>query len=114
MTPTKLHIITTSEPLALLRLVRFLAQAGVACELGSNFVKFPRGDETSDQLAQQLKSMGFKPIASMDQFSPDTAENLQERVTPLLAQHHHHHDHDHGHVHGPGCGHDHGHDHHHS
>ncbi|MEY4014030.1 MAG: hypothetical protein RLZZ290_894 [Pseudomonadota bacterium] len=108
-TPTKLHIITTSEPLALLRAVRFLAQAGIACEIGGNFVKFPRGEETADQLAHQLKDIGFKPIASMDRFSPDTAENLHERVAPLLTHHDHGHAHDHGHVHGPGCGHDHHH-----
>jgi hypothetical protein len=102
MSPVKLHIITTPEPLALLRLVRLLASEGVPCELGSSFVKFPRGDARADALAALAQSMGFKPVASMDRFSPDTQDNMAERVGPLLA----HHQHDHA------CGHDCGHDHH--
>jgi len=103
MTPTKLHIVTTPEPLALMRLVCLLASEGLPCELGTNFVKFPRGEEKADALAAFAQQLGFKPIASMDRFEPDTRENIESRVRPLLEHHQH----------SPGCDHGCGHDHHH-
>ncbi|MFZ9894053.1 MAG: hypothetical protein ACO3EL_02370 [Burkholderiaceae bacterium] len=103
----KLHVYTSSSPILLLRVVRFLAQRAVAVEIGNNFVKFPRTDSLSDQAAAELKTMGFRVLTSMDQFTPEADHLMQAASATLLAQENT----PKGHVHGPDCGHDHGHDH---
>jgi hypothetical protein len=86
--------------------VRFLAQRAVAVEIGNNFVKFPRTDSLSDQAAAELKTMGFRVLTSMDQFTPEADHLMQAASATLLAQENT----PKGHVHGPDCGHDHVHD----
>jgi hypothetical protein len=103
----KLHVYTSSSPILLLRVVRFLAQRAVAVEIGNNFVKFPRTDSLSDQAAAELKTMGFRVLTSMDQFTPEADQLMQAASATLLAQENT----PKGHVHGPDCGHDHGHAH---
>jgi hypothetical protein len=102
----KLHVYTSSSPILLLRVVRFLAQRAVAVEIGNNFVKFPRTDSLSDQAAAELKTMGFRVLTSMDQFTPEADHLMQAASATLLAQENT----PKGHVHGPDCGHDHVHD----
>lgn len=102
----KLHVYTSSSPILLLRVVRFLAQRAVAVEIGNNFVKFPRTDSLSDQAAAELKTMGFRVLTSMDQFTPEADHLMQVASATLLAQENT----PKGHVHGPDCGHDHVHD----
>ena len=102
----KLHVYTSSSPILLLRVVRFLAQRAVAVEIGNNFVKFPRTDSLSDQAAAELKTMGFRVLTSMDQFTPEADQLMQAASATLLAQENT----PKGHVHGPDCGHDHVHD----
>ena len=102
----KLHVYTSSSPILLLRVVRFLAQRAVAVEIGNNFVKFPRTDSLSDQAAAELKTMGFRVLTSMDQFTPEADHLMQAASATLLAQENT----PQGHVHGPDCGHDHVHD----
>ncbi|MFZ9313486.1 MAG: hypothetical protein ACO253_08190, partial [Burkholderiaceae bacterium] len=99
----KLHVYTSSSPILLLRVVRFLAQRAVAVEIGNNFVKFPRTDSLSDQAAAELKTMGFRVLTSMDQFTPEADHLMQAASATLLAQENT----PKGHVHGPDCGHDH-------
>jgi len=99
----KLHVYTSSSPILLLRVVRFLTQRAVAVEVGNNFVKFPRADSGSDQAAADLKTMGFRVLTSMDQFSPEADHLMQAASATLLAQENA----PKGHVHGPDCGHDH-------
>jgi hypothetical protein len=105
-TRIKLHVYTSSSPILLLRVVRFLAQRAVAVEIGNNFVKFPRTDSLSDQAAAELKTMGFRVLTSMDQFTPEADHLMQAASATLLAQENT----PKGHVHGPDCGHDHVHD----
>jgi hypothetical protein len=105
-TRIKLHVYTSSSPILLLRVVRFLAQRAVAVEIGNNFVKFPRTDSLSDQAAAELKTMGFRVLTSMDQFTPEADQLMQAASATLLAQENT----PKGHVHGPDCGHDHVHD----
>ena len=105
-TRIKLHVYTSSSPILLLRVVRFLAQRAVAIEIGNNFVKFPRTDSLSDQAAAELKTMGFRVLTSMDQFTPEADHLMQAASATLLAQENT----PKGHVHGPDCGHDHVHD----
>jgi hypothetical protein len=102
----KLHVYTSSSPILLLRVVRFLAQRAVAVEIGNNFVKFPRTDSLSDQAAAELKTMGFRVLTSMDQFTPEADHLMQVASATLLSQENT----PKGHVHGPDCGHDHVHD----
>ena len=102
----KLHVYTSSSPILLLRVVRFLAQRAVAVEIGNNFVKFPRTDSLSDQAAVELKTMGFRVLTSMDQFTPEADHLMQVASATLLSQENT----PKGHVHGPDCGHDHVHD----
>lgn len=116
----KLHVYTSSSPILLLRVVRFLAQRGVAVEIGNNFVKFPRADSRPDQAAAELKTMGFRVLTSMDQFTPETDHLMQAASATLLAQentpkgHVHGPDCDHDHIHDAGCGHTHAHAHEHN
>ena len=112
---SKIHVYTSTTPLLLLRVVRFLAQRAIPVEVGNNFVKFPRGETTADMAASELKTMGFRVLTSMDQFDPEQDATLKDKSAVLLAAENT----PTGHVHGPGCGHDHvhdehcGHDHHH-
>lgn len=105
---TKLHTITSQQPAVLMRLVRLLTAAGIPLEVGNQFVKFPRAEQAADAMAEHLREMGFKPLPSVDVFSPETDENCRERVHELLTHEHAHKCHDHH-----DCGHDHSHDHHH-
>ncbi len=105
----KLHVVTSSSPAVLLRVVRYLSSRQVAVEVGSNFVKFPRAEQAADDAAAALKTMGFRILTSMDQFAPESDANIGERCAALLAEEQA----PKGHVHGPDCGHDHHHDHHH-
>lgn len=125
MNRTPLHLLTSREPQLLLLVSRLLADRGVATEAGKTFLKFARGDSAADAAAQALKDLGLRVASVTDEFSPDTAANIAERLKPLIAAttipvhvhgpgcgHDHSHGHDHGHshgghVHGPGCGHDH-------
>jgi len=99
----KLHVVTSQTPALLMRVVRFLASRSIDAELGNGFVKFPRGDDSADQAAASLKTMGFRVLTSMDQFLPDTDANMAEKSAAALAEENT----PKGHVHGPGCGHDH-------
>jgi G3E family GTPase len=105
---TKLHVYTSSTPVLLLRVVRFLAQRNIPLEVGSNFVKFPRGEAAADLAATELKAIGFRVLTSMDQFDPEQDATLKEKSFTLLEAENT----PKGHVHGPGCGHDHAHDEH--
>ena len=118
----KLHIYSSQNPALLLRVVRFLTAQGIAVELGSTFVKFPRAEAKADEAASALKAVGFRILTSMDAFDPDQDANMALRSKALLDDEntpkghfhgpgcdHDHHDHDH--QHGPDCGHDHHHDH---
>lgn len=105
---TKIHVYTSSTPLLLLRVVRFLAQRAIPVEVGNNFVKFPRGETTADMAASELKAMGFRVLTSMDQFDPEQDATLKDKSAVLIAAENTPKDH----VHGPGCGHDHVHDEH--
>ncbi len=105
----KLHVLTSSSPAVLLRVVRYLSSQQIAVEVGNNFVKFPRAEQAADDAAAALKAMGFRILTSMDQFAPESDANIGERCAALLAEEQAHK----GHVHGPDCGHDHHHDHHH-
>lgn len=105
---TKIHVYTSTTPLLLLRVVRFLAQRAIPVEVGNNFVKFPRGGTTADMAASELKTMGFRVLTSMDQFDPEQDATLKDKSAVLLAAENT----PTGHVHGPGCGHDHVHDEH--
>ena len=103
----KLHVVTSSSPAILLRVVRYLSSRQIAVEVGNNFVKFPRTQQAADDAAAALKVMGFRILTSMDQFSPEADANIDERCAALLAEEQA----PKGHVHGPDCGHDHGHHH---
>ena len=103
----KLHVVTSSSPAILLRVVRYLSSRQIAVEVGNNFVKFPRADQAADDAAAALKAMGFRILTSMDQFAPEADANIGERCAALLAEEQA----PKGHVHGPDCGHDHGHHH---
>ena len=103
----KLHVLTSSSPAILLRVVRYLSSRQIAVEVGNNFVKFPRADQAADDAAAALKAMGFRILTSMDQFAPEADANIGERCAALLAEEQA----PKGHVHGPDCGHDHGHHH---
>ena len=129
MNRIKLHVITSQQTAALLRAARLLTEAGIPLEAGANFIKFPRGEHSTDALAASLKAMGFKPLPTIDEFSAETNDNCGERVGTLLAaeqaskpKHDCGHDHapgetcSHGHDHShddPGHSHAHSHDHHH-
>ncbi len=103
----KLHVVTSSSPAILLRVVRYLSSHQIAVEVGNNFVKFPRTQQAADDAAAALKAMGFRILTSMDQFAPEADANIGERCAALLAEEQA----PKGHVHGPDCGHDHGHHH---
>ena len=103
----KLHVLTSSTPAILLRVVRYLSSRQIAVEVGNNFVKFPRAEQAADDAAAALKAMGFRILTSMDQFAPEADANIGERCAALLAEEQA----PKGHVHGPDCGHDHGHHH---
>ena len=103
----KLHVLTSSSPAILLRVVRYLSSRQIAVEVGNNFVKFPRTQQAADDAAAALKVMGFRILTSMDQFAPEADANIGERCAALLAEEQA----PKGHVHGPDCGHDHGHHH---
>lgn len=103
----KLHVVTSSSPAILLRVVRYLSSRQIAVEVGNNFVKFPRAEQAADDAAAALKAMGFRILTSMDQFAPEADANIGERCAALLAEEQA----PKGHVHGPDCGHDHDHDH---
>lgn len=103
----KLHVVTSSSPAILLRVVRYLSSRQIAVEVGNNFVKFPRAEQAADDAAAALKAMGFRILTSMDQFAPEADTNVGERCAALLAEERA----PKGHVHGPDCGHDHHHDH---
>jgi len=103
----KLHVVTSSSPAILLRVVRYLSSRQIAVEVGNNFVKFPRAEQAADDAAAALKAMGFRILTSMDQFAPEADTNIGERCAALLAEERA----PKGHVHGPDCGHDHDHDH---
>lgn len=103
----KLHVVTSSSPAILLRVVRYLSSRQIAVEVGNNFVKFPRTQQAADDAAAALKVMGFRILTSMDQFAPEADANIGERCAALLAEEQA----PKGHVHGPDCGHDHGHHH---
>jgi len=103
----KLHVVTSSSPAILLRVVRYLSSRQIAVEVGNNFVKFPRAEQAADDAAGALKAMGFRILTSMDQFAPEADANIGERCAALLAEEQA----PKGHVHGPDCGHDHDHDH---
>lgn len=109
----KLHVATSHTPVLLLRVVRYLAEKKIPCELGNTFVKFGRGEPAADQAASELKAMGFKIMPSIDALNADTDSNMADRSRSQL-------DHENnvpGHVHGPECGHhhhEHGHAHDHS
>ncbi len=103
----KLHVLTSSSPAILLRVVRYLSSRQIAVEVGNNFVKFPRAEQAADDAAAALKVMGFRILTSMDQFAPEADANIGERCAALLAEEQA----PKGHVHGPDCGHDHGHHH---
>ena len=103
----KLHVVTSSSPTILLRVVRYLSSRQIAVEVGNNFVKFPRAEQAADDAAAALKAMGFRILTSMDQFAPEADANIGERCAALLAEEQA----PKGHVHGPDCGHDHGHHH---
>jgi len=103
----KLHVVTSSSPAILLRVVRYLSSRQIAVEVGNNFVKFPRAEQAADDAAAALKAMGFRILTSMDQFAPEADANIGERCAALLAEEQA----PKGHVHGPDCGHDHGHHH---
>lgn len=103
----KLHVVTSSSPAILLRVVRYLSSRQIAVEVGNNFVKFPRAEQAADDAAAALKAMGFRILTSMDQFTPEADTNVGERCAALLAEERA----PKGHVHGPDCGHDHDHDH---
>lgn len=103
----KLHVLTSSSPAILLRVVRYLSSRQIAVEVGNNFVKFPRTQQAADDAAAALKAMGFRILTSMDQFAPEADANIGERCAALLAEEQA----PKGHVHGPDCGHDHGHHH---
>lgn len=103
----KLHVVTSSSPAILLRVVRYLSSRQIAVEVGNNFVKFPRAEQPADDAAGALKAMGFRILTSMDQFAPEADANIGERCAALLAEEQA----PKGHVHGPDCGHDHDHDH---
>jgi urease accessory protein len=105
---TKLHVYTSSTPVLLLRVVRFLSGRAIPVEVGNNFVKFPRGETAADMAASELKAMGFRVLTSMDQFDPEHDATLKDKSAVLLAAE----GTPKGHVHGPGCGHDHVHDEH--
>lgn len=128
MNRVKLHLVTSQQPAALIRLARFLNAHGVGFEAGATFIKFPRGEESADALLGPLKAAGFKPVPVIDDFTPETDANFEEGVMELLAQEaqaraaascgHDHaagetcgHDHDHTHSHGHDHSHDHGHTH---
>lgn len=127
MNRIKLHVITSQQTAALLRAARLLTAAGIPLEAGANFIKFPRGEQSTDALAASLKAMGFKPLPTIDEFTAETNDNCGERVGALLAaeqatkpKHDCGHDHapgeacNHGHSHDDhGHGHAHSHDHHH-
>ena len=139
MNRVKLHLVTSQQPAALIRLARFLNAHGVGFEAGATFIKFPRGEESADALLGPLKAAGFKPVPVIDDFMPETDANFEEGVKELLAQeaqarsaascghdhaageacghdhdHSHGHDHSHDHGHAHSHGHDHAHDHDHS
>ena len=103
----KLHVLTSSSPAILLRVVRYLSSRQIAVEVGNNFVKFPRTQQAADDAAAALKVMGFRILTSMDQFAPEADANIGERCAALLAEEQA----PKGHIHGPDCGHDHGHHH---
>ena len=103
----KLHVVTSSSPAILLRVVRYLSSRQIAVEVGNNFVKFPRAEQAADDAAAALKAMGFRILTSMDQFAPEADTNVGERCAALLAEERA----PKAHVHGPDCGHDHDHDH---
>jgi hypothetical protein len=103
----KLHVVTSSSPAILLRVVRYLSSRQIAVEVGNNFVKFPRAEQAADDAAAALKAMGFRTLTSMDQFAPEADANIGERCAALLAEEQA----PKGHIHGPDCGHDHGHHH---
>ena len=105
----KLHVVTSSSPAILLRVVRYLSSRQIPIEVGNNFVKFPRAEPSADDAAVALKAMSFRVLTSMDQFAPEADANMGERCAALLAEEQA----PKGHVHGPDCGHDHHHDHHH-
>ena len=137
MNRIKLHVISCTQPAALMRAVRLLAAQQIPIECGSQFVKFPRGEAAADAAAARLKDMGFRPLPSIDALEAETDANLAERVAAPLATeraeqaqhccddpshhhghaHDHHHDHSHAHDHshdqdhGHGHTHDHQHDH---
>ena len=131
MNRVKLHLVTSQQPAALIRLARFLNAHGVGFEAGATFIKFPRGEESADALLGPLKAVGFKPVPVIDDFMPETDANFEEGVKELLAQEaqaraaascgHDHaageacdHDHDPAHSHDHGDGHTHSHSHDHS
>jgi len=108
-TRVKLHVVTSSSPVMLLRVARYLSSRQIPIEVGNNFVKFPRAEPSADDAAVALKAMSFRVLTSMDQFAPEADANMGERCAALLAEEQA----PKGHVHGPDCGHDHHHDHHH-
>ena len=136
MNRRKLNLVTSQQPAALIRLARFLNAQGLEIEAGATFIKFPRGEEAADAVAQRLKIAGFKPLPVIDDFTPETDANFEEGVKTLLKEeaearaahscghdhapgetcnhgHDHSHSHDHDHDHSHGHSHDHGHGHHH-
>ena len=138
MNRRKLNLVTSQQPAALIRLARFLNAQGLEIEAGATFIKFPRGEEAADAVAQRLKVAGFKPLPVIDDFTPETDANFEEGVGDLLKEeaearaahscghdhapgetcnhghdHGHSHDHGHGHHHEEGHAHDHSHGHEH-
>jgi hypothetical protein len=125
MNRIKLHVISSTQPATLMRVVRFLVARQIPIECGNQFVKFPRGEAPADAAAERLKELGFRPLPSTDALEVETDANLADRVAASLAaeraeqaanccddpNHNHGHDHDHSHDHDHKHDHDHSHDH---
>ena len=124
MNRIKLHVISSTQPATLMRVVRFLVAHQIQIECGNQFVKFPRGEAPADAAAERLKELGFRPLPSTDALEVETDANLADRVAASLAAEraeqaanccddpNHNHGHDHKHDHNDS--HDHKHDHDHS
>ena len=63
MNRIKLHVISSTQPATLMRVVRFLVARQIPIECGNQFVKFPRGEAPADAAAERLKELGFRPPA---------------------------------------------------
>ena len=78
----KLHVVISSSPAILLRVVRYLSSRQIAVEVGNNFVKFPRAEQAADDAAAALKAMGFRILTSMDQLPPMPMSILVSAAPP--------------------------------